>query len=115
MGVTDGTNATINVRTFNGGFNTSVQAKVDEVRKNRRYVVTLGSGSGRVDLESFGGSIRLRKPDEIRIRLPRERDPRHDRAEFDEPEPNPDPHPNPHPHPNHPKPNPMPAPRVSPR
>lgn len=73
MGVADGTNATINVRTFNGGFNTSVQAKVDEVRKNRRYVVTLGNGSGRVDLESFSGSIRLRKPDEIRIRSPRER------------------------------------------
>lgn len=75
LGVPEASNATINVRTFNGGFSTSIQsAKVEEVRKNRRYVVTLGSGSGRVDLESFGGSIRLRKPDEIRIRSPRERD-----------------------------------------
>ena len=95
MGVPEASNATINVRTFNGGFSTSLtSAKVEEIRKNRRYVVVLGNGGGRVDLESFAGSIRVRKPEEIRMRAttPRERL-RFELGDHDWERPNPQPKP----------------------
>lgn len=116
MGVAEGVNATVHVRTFNGGFGTTVQGKVEELRKDRRYVVTFGSGGARVDLESFGGSIRLRKPEEIRTRItPRQRQRQgfgygsghgfgagwgaRDLVKDLDPDPNPDPQPDPKPKP----------------
>jgi hypothetical protein len=54
------------VRTYNGGFNSNLPVKgegdVNDVRRGRRVVFTLGTGSAEFELESFSGGIRLRKP-----------------------------------------------------
>ena len=57
------TNATFTVRTYNGEFHSNMATKiVGEVRRGRRATYTLGNGGAEVELESFGGSIRLRRP-----------------------------------------------------
>jgi DUF4097 and DUF4098 domain-containing protein YvlB len=57
------TNATFTVRTYNGDFNSNLPVKtVGEVRRGRRATYTLGSGNAEVELESFGGTVRLRRP-----------------------------------------------------
>jgi Putative adhesin len=57
------TNATFTVRTYNGDFQSSLPTKtVGEVRRGRRATYTLGNGGAQVELESFGGTIRLRRP-----------------------------------------------------
>jgi len=63
--VPDGANATFNVRTYSGEFGTSVPVKgpdASSVRRGKRVTYTLGNGSAEVELESFGGDIRLRRP-----------------------------------------------------
>jgi hypothetical protein len=56
-------NATFTVRTYNGEFNSNLPTKaVGEVRRGRRATYILGNGSAEVELESFSGSVRLRKP-----------------------------------------------------
>jgi DUF4097 and DUF4098 domain-containing protein YvlB len=63
MGVPATTNATFTVRTYNGAFRPELPVKTtEEVRRGRRAVFTLGTGSAQVELESFGGTIRLRPP-----------------------------------------------------
>jgi hypothetical protein len=63
MMIPETTNATFTVRTYNGDFNSSLPTKaVGEVRRGRRATYTLGNGGAEVELESFGGSIRLRRP-----------------------------------------------------
>ncbi len=57
------TNATFTVRTYNGDFQSNLPTKiVGEVRRGRRATYTLGNGGAEVELESFGGTIRLRRP-----------------------------------------------------
>jgi DUF4097 and DUF4098 domain-containing protein YvlB len=57
------TGATFTVRTYNGDFQSNLQTKVvGEVRRGRRTTYTLGNGSADVDIESFGGTVRLRRP-----------------------------------------------------
>jgi hypothetical protein len=59
----EATNATFTVRTYNGDFHSNMATKiVGEVRRGRRATYTLGNGGAEVELESFGGSIRLRRP-----------------------------------------------------
>jgi DUF4097 and DUF4098 domain-containing protein YvlB len=61
--VPETTNATFSVRTYNGDFHSNLPTKtVGEVRRGRRATYTLGSGGAEVELESFGGTIRLRRP-----------------------------------------------------
>jgi DUF4097 and DUF4098 domain-containing protein YvlB len=58
-------NATFIVRSYQGDFRTALPVKGPprgEVRQGRRNSYTLGSGSAQVELESFGGDIRLREP-----------------------------------------------------
>jgi DUF4097 and DUF4098 domain-containing protein YvlB len=63
VGVPESSNATFAVRTYNGGFNSNLPVKGDgDTRRGRRILYTLGSGSAEFELESFSGSIRLRKP-----------------------------------------------------
>ena len=62
--VPESTNATFNVRTYNGEFATSLTLNGpdrSEVRRGRRVAYTLGNGSAEVEMESFGGAIRLRR------------------------------------------------------
>jgi hypothetical protein len=63
MVVPESTNATFSVRTYNGDFNSNLPTKtVGDVRRGRRNTYALGSGGAEVELESFSGSIRLRRP-----------------------------------------------------
>jgi len=63
VGVPEAASATFYVRTYNGGFNSALPVKGDtNVRGGRRAMFTLGGGSAEFELESFSGSIRLRKP-----------------------------------------------------
>lgn len=62
LGVPEKTNATMSVSTFNGEFDSDIPVSIDETRKGKRFNFTLGSGSALVNLESFEGTIQLRKP-----------------------------------------------------
>ena len=60
----DNTNATFNVRSYNGEFNTALSLKGPErsqVRQGKRVTYTLGNGNAEVELESFGGDISLHR------------------------------------------------------
>ncbi len=51
------------MRTYNGDFSSNLPTKrVGEVRRGRRATYTLGTGGAEVELESFGGTVRLRRP-----------------------------------------------------
>lgn len=54
--------ATVTISTFNGEIDSTLPIMVTEIRRNRRLTFTLGRGTARVDLESFNGTIRLRRP-----------------------------------------------------
>jgi hypothetical protein len=64
MTVPEATNATFTVRTYNGDFQSNLPTKrVGEGRRGQRATYTLGTGGGaEVELESFGGTVRLRRP-----------------------------------------------------
>src|SRR5437660_3908385 len=61
------------VRTYNGSFKSTFQVKTDDQNPRKRFTLTLGNGSARVELESFGGTIALRRPGEPRPELEHER------------------------------------------
>jgi len=54
-------NATVSVSTFNGDFESSFPVTLTEIRPGKRFTFTLGSGSARLELESFNGTIQLRR------------------------------------------------------
>jgi len=63
--VPENSNATFNVRTYNGELTTTLPLKgpdASQVRRGRRVSYTLGNGSADVEVESFGGDIKLRRP-----------------------------------------------------
>lgn len=67
VGMDEHTNATVSVATFSGDFETpDFPVHVSEMRKGRRFSFTLGSGSAKVELESFDGTIALRQPGFVR-------------------------------------------------
>ena len=78
MAVPERVNAMLLVRTYNGGFRSTFPVKSDDQSPRKRFTLTLGTGSARVELESFGGTIALRRPGEPRPELERERR-RHER------------------------------------
>ena len=64
MGIPDGTNATFTLRTYQGSVSTDFTLEGynrEDARRGRRVTATLGNGSADVNLETFGGTIRLRK------------------------------------------------------
>jgi DUF4097 and DUF4098 domain-containing protein YvlB len=64
MTVPETANATFNVRTYNGEFGSSLPVKGparSEIKPGKRAAYTLGTGSAEVQMESFGGAIRLRR------------------------------------------------------
>ena len=87
-------NATLTLRTYNGSIRASFPLPADagagsgsgsgsgpdgsRERRNKRMTLTLGNGSAHVELESFGGSIALRRPGEARPELDRRRRERDD-------------------------------------
>jgi len=74
MPVGDKTNATLTLRTYNGGIRSTFQLPGDAgERRNKRLTLTLGNGGAHVELESFGGTISLRRPGEPRPETERKR------------------------------------------
>jgi DUF4097 and DUF4098 domain-containing protein YvlB len=64
LAVPETSNATFTVRTYNGELTTSLPLKggdPKEAHRGKRITLTLGNGSADVELESFGGTIRLRR------------------------------------------------------
>jgi DUF4097 and DUF4098 domain-containing protein YvlB len=58
-----GTNATIAASTFGGAFESDFPVVLKEAGGGGRQItITLGDGGARLDLSSFNGSIRLRRP-----------------------------------------------------
>ena len=54
--------ATFVVRTYNGGVNANLPVeKSGELRRGRRATYTLGGGGAEFELESFGGTVHLRR------------------------------------------------------
>ena len=67
MPVPEKVNAAMTMRTYNGSIRASFPLpSTDPERRNRRVAMTIGNGSAHVELESFGGSIVLRRPGEAR-------------------------------------------------
>ncbi len=66
-------NATLTVRTYNGGVRSTFPLKLDDQNPRKRFTLTLGNGSAHVELESFGGTIALRRPGEPRPETERKR------------------------------------------
>lgn len=65
MTVPDTVNATFTVRTYQGDFRSALPVKGpprEELRQGRRNAYTLGTGGAQVEMETFGGDIRLRRP-----------------------------------------------------
>ena len=74
MPVPEKANAAMTLRTYNGSIRASFPLpSTDPDRRNRRLAMTLGSGSAHVELESFGGTITLRRPGEPRPETERRR------------------------------------------
>lgn len=58
-----GTNATISVSTFHGEFRSDFAVTLTEtIKAGQRFGFTIGNGSARIELGSFGGEIRLIRP-----------------------------------------------------
>lgn len=56
-------NAAVSVRSFDGHFRCAFPVKVpDEPARRRRFSFVLGTGTARLDLETFRGTISLRRP-----------------------------------------------------
>jgi DUF4097 and DUF4098 domain-containing protein YvlB len=79
--VPEGSNATVNVSTYNGRLDSSFSVPLRQSTNRRRISFALGSGSAKLDLETFGGDVRLRRPGEQRPSFP---DPRRTRGELPE-------------------------------
>ena len=58
----EGTNASVSVSTFSGGFESSFEVPLKGTKRGKSFDFTLGSGGARIALESFQGSILLRRP-----------------------------------------------------
>lgn len=56
--------ASISVSTFSGDFESSFPVTMSEARRGKEFNFTLGKGSAEVSLESFQGTITLRRPGE---------------------------------------------------
>lgn len=54
--------ATVSVSTYHGEFQSEFPVRLTGTSRDRQFTFTLGSGSARVELESFNGEILLRRP-----------------------------------------------------
>jgi hypothetical protein len=70
---------TVTVGTFNGEFSACFPVQLTE-KRGRRFTVTIGSGSARLELESFDGNIEICRPGQVT-----EADQRRHKQKHDEP------------------------------
>ena len=71
LGVPENVNATFTIRTYQGTFSTDLPLEGvsrADIQRGRRVTTTLGNGSADVSLETFGGSIRVRRGSAARPR-----------------------------------------------
>ncbi|HEX4566905.1 MAG TPA: DUF4097 family beta strand repeat-containing protein [Vicinamibacterales bacterium] len=64
LGMPENLNATFTIRTYQGSFSTDLPLQGvgrNELQRGRRVTTTLGNGSAEISLETFGGTIRLRR------------------------------------------------------
>jgi len=73
MAIPERVNATLVARTYNGSFRSSFPIGGEPGERRKRFTVSLGNGSARLELESFGGTIALRRPGEARPETERRR------------------------------------------
>ena len=64
LGLPDHINAAISVATFSGDFRSDFPVRISETRKGHRFDFTLGSGSAQIELETFQGTVWLRRGEE---------------------------------------------------
>jgi putative adhesin len=76
--VAEGTNASVAVSTFSGEFESEFPVPLRDTRAGKGFNFTLGSGSARVTLESFQGTIRLVRPGSDKDRTRERRRDSHD-------------------------------------
>ena len=69
VSVPEGANVTLSVATANGDIDPSFPLPLTATAGKHRYTFKLGSGSARMEIESFQGDIELRRPSEIRERM----------------------------------------------
>ena len=84
VAVPEKVNAMLMVRTYNGSFRSTFPVKLDDQNPRKRFTLTLGTGSAHLELESFGGTIALRRPGEARPEVDRERKRRPERDQAHE-------------------------------
>lgn len=89
IAVPENANVTANVSTFSGGIDSSFPVTLKKLR-SKRFITTFGSGGAKLELESFQGTIYLRRPSEARSDCgsddESEKDDREDRAQDEEEE-----------------------------
>ncbi len=64
VSVPERANATVSVASFSGSFDSCFPVTIQD-KKKHRFTFTLGSGSARLEIESFDGTIRLCRPGQI--------------------------------------------------
>ena len=69
VSVPEGANVTLSVATANGDIDASFPLPLTATHGKRRYLFKLGSGSARLEAESFQGDIELRRPAEMQDRM----------------------------------------------
>ncbi len=62
VSVGEGANAMVVVATYQGEFESDFPIRLSGSTRDRQFSFTLGSGSARLELESFNGEIRLTRP-----------------------------------------------------
>jgi hypothetical protein len=62
VGVPQASNVTVSAVSYAGAFQSAFPIQLTGTSRDQHYMFTLGSGSGRLDLESFNGNIELRRP-----------------------------------------------------
>lgn len=67
--VQEGADVTVAVATMNGDLDASFATPSREDDRGRRFSFTLGSGSARLELETFSGDVLLRRPAEVTAAL----------------------------------------------
>jgi DUF4097 and DUF4098 domain-containing protein YvlB len=60
--IPDNAGATVSVSTYHGEFESEFPVRLTGTTRDRQFTFTLGSGSARIELESFNGEIQLRRP-----------------------------------------------------
>jgi DUF4097 and DUF4098 domain-containing protein YvlB len=69
LALPDNASASVSVRTYQGDMRSSfpVAEEADGLRRGRRRTFTLGGGTAQIEMESFGGDVRLRRIGEVSL------------------------------------------------